>query len=178
MKYGIWKYMHKNKPIHIIRIYHPPPSMTNNTSNAMFVDDLTELITKRVPNQQNAVILGDFNIHMDKLEDNGAITLNNTIEAIGLKQHISGPTHKVGNTLDLIFTKIMSELKTKTHSKHALISDHCIVSIEVNISKPQHQRTNNKAMNTTTLTKEAMMGNFHPPIIESSTSLSEAYNQF
>ena len=86
--------------------------------------------------------------------------------------------HKLGNTLDLIFTKIKSELKIITCSKHDFISDHCIVSVEVNIDKAQHQRTNKKVRYTTKLTKEVMMGNFHPTVMESGASLSEAFNQF
>ena len=91
---------------------------------------------------------------------------------------MAGPTLKLGNTLDVIFIQIMSELKVLTHNKHAFISDHCIVSLEVTINKPQHQKTNKKVRNTTKLTKEAMIGSFSPPIIDSDTSLSEAYNQF
>ena len=167
IEYGIWKYIHKNKLTHIIGIYHPSPSVTNNTSNEMFVDDLMELITN-----------SSFNIHMENHEDNDAIAFSNTMEAMGLEQHISGPTHKLGNTLDIIFTGIISELKIITHNKHTFISDHCVVSIDVNINKLQHQRTNKKIRKTTKLTKEAMMGNFHPPNIESGASLSEAYNHF
>ena len=58
-----------------------PPNMTNIESNALFVDDLRELITNRVPNQQNTIILGNFNIHTDNLEDNDAIAFKNTMEA-------------------------------------------------------------------------------------------------
>ena len=82
---------------------------------------------------------------MDNHEDNDAIAFNNTMEAMELKQHISGPTHKLGKTLDLLFTEVMSELKIITHSKHAFISDHFIVSIDVHMNKLQHQRTNTKS---------------------------------
>ena len=78
------------------------------------MNDFIEVITNRVSNQQNTIILGDCNIHMGNLEDNDAIAVNNTMEEMGLEQHISGPTHQLGNTLDLIFTRIMSELKIIT----------------------------------------------------------------
>ena len=82
--------------------------MTNNTSNALFVDDLTELIKNRIPNKPNTIILGNFNVHTDNLEDNNAIPFNSTMEGMGLEQHIFGPTHNLGNTFDLISTEIMS----------------------------------------------------------------------
>ena len=61
----------------------------------MFVDDLKELIGNRVPNQQNTIYLGNGNIHMDTHEDNAAMAFSNTMETMGLEQHISGPTHKL-----------------------------------------------------------------------------------
>ena len=66
-----------------------------------------------------------------------------------LKQHISGFTHKLGNTLDLIFMEIMSDLKIIIHNKHAFILGQCIVSVTVNINQPQHQRINKKVRDTT-----------------------------
>ena len=35
----------KNKLVHIIGICHPPPYTENATTNAMFLDDLTEIYT-------------------------------------------------------------------------------------------------------------------------------------
>ena len=49
------------------------------------MDDLSEIITKRVSNQQNTIILGDFNIHMDNLEDNDAIEFSNTMDTSGIR---------------------------------------------------------------------------------------------
>ena len=72
--------------------YQLPPSAVNNTSNTLFVDDLTET-NKQRPDQQNTIILWDFNIHMDNLKDKDSIAFNNTMEGMGLEQHISGPTH-------------------------------------------------------------------------------------
>ena len=48
MEYSILKYTKKNTPIHIIGIYHPPPTAKNATTNAMFLDDLTELLTDKL----------------------------------------------------------------------------------------------------------------------------------
>ena len=38
MEYIVCKLIHKNKPVHIIGIYHPPPSTSNQTTNATFID--------------------------------------------------------------------------------------------------------------------------------------------
>ena len=48
---------------------------------------------------------------------------NDTMEALGLQQHVSFQTHHAGNTLDLTFTDTTSKLNIKT-SKGRYISDH------------------------------------------------------
>ena len=35
IQHAIWKYTIRNKPIHIIRIYHPPPNGGHNTTNGI-----------------------------------------------------------------------------------------------------------------------------------------------
>ena len=75
MEYAIWHVSLKNKSINILGIYHLLPKQ--HLTNAIFLDELTELLTTRLPNLENPIILGDFNMH---------------IEALGLKQHINS-TH-------------------------------------------------------------------------------------
>ena len=58
MEYSIWKYIKKNKPMHVIGIYHPPPTAKNATTNAMFLDDLTELLMDKLTQLENIILLG------------------------------------------------------------------------------------------------------------------------
>ena len=46
----------------------------------------------------NMVVAGDWNIHWDNLDSNETLLLRDTIEAIGLKQHVSKFTHKMQTT--------------------------------------------------------------------------------
>ena len=85
--------MIRNKPIHIFGIYHPPPNGEHNTTNWVFIDSITELLVNRLPQYQNSIKLGDFDIHTEDLTDVDAVIFNDTIRALGLEQHISGPTH-------------------------------------------------------------------------------------
>ena len=41
-EYAIWRYTIRDKPIHIIRIYHPPPNGEQNTTNGMFIDAIKD----------------------------------------------------------------------------------------------------------------------------------------
>ena len=58
MEYIVCKLIHKNKSIHIIGIYHPPPSTNNQITNATFVDEITNLLTEKITNLDNLIILG------------------------------------------------------------------------------------------------------------------------
>ena len=46
MEYAIWKTILQNKPLHIMGIYHPTPG--NNITNAIFIDEITELLANRI----------------------------------------------------------------------------------------------------------------------------------
>ena len=61
-----------------------------------------------VTSNTNLVIIGDFIIHVNDVDDPNASMFLDTMTALGLKQHVRGPTHKSGNCLDLIFTEEMS----------------------------------------------------------------------
>ena len=79
----------KNKPIHIIGIYHPPPTAENVTTNAEFPYDLTELLTDKHAQLENIILLGDFNIHIEETTSPGTAIFNDTMESLGLTKHVT-----------------------------------------------------------------------------------------
>ena len=54
----------------------------------------------------NLLIVGDFNYHVDNTTSPETIKFNKILEMFNLQQHVNGPTHKKGHTLDLIMTRI------------------------------------------------------------------------
>lgn len=54
------------------------------------------------------VIIGDFNIHIDDTTDSFAISFINLIDSFNFTQHVSGPKHSRGQTLDFVFTHVLS----------------------------------------------------------------------
>ena len=101
----------------------------------MLIDDITELLVNKLPQYQNSIILGDFNIYIEDVTNADAIIFNNTMRALGLEQHILGSTHVKGNTLDLIFTQLSNSFNITNITSHGYISDHCMVSVNINIKK-------------------------------------------
>ena len=71
----------------------------------MFLDEITELLTALKPQYHNFIILGDFSLHIKHITNAENLIFNDTVEALGLSQHVKTPTHRQGNILDLIYTE-------------------------------------------------------------------------
>ena len=138
IEYAIWRYTIRNKPIHIIRIYHPPSNGKHNKTNGMFINDITELLVNKLTQYQNSVILEDFNIHIEDLMNVDAVIFNDTMRALGLEQHISSPTHVKESTLDLFFTQLSNSFDIIITTLHGFIPDHSMVSVDININKQKY----------------------------------------
>ena len=91
------------------------------------------------PNQKNLVILGDFNIAVQDLNNPDSLAFYDTMEALRLVQHIDKPTHQLGNTLDHIYTESLDRLGIQHAFIGLYISDHRLVGIEINMKKNSKQ---------------------------------------
>ena len=98
MEYLICRLIHRNKPYHIIGLYHPTPNTNNQMTTSTFIDEITSLLTERIPNLSNIIILGDLNINTIQTTSTDDTIFSNTMAALRLEQHIHIPTHKLGNT--------------------------------------------------------------------------------
>ena len=78
--------------------------------------------------------MGDFNIHINDSEDWDAQTLQVTLNAFNLKQHINILTHNLGHTIDLIITSndYMGPLIPGSY-----ISEHRMIRFNTNIPEPE-----------------------------------------
>ena len=100
-----------------------------------FLDIFTELLVDILTCNTNLVVLGDFNIHVNDTSNPNANIFLDMMTALGLKQHVDGPTHKSGNCLDLIFTEELSRAKAVGCSKDMFMSDHSSISYILDIPK-------------------------------------------
>ena len=130
MEYAKWKVASANSFLNILGVNRPPDS-----SIPQFLDNFTELLVDIVASNTNLVILGDFNIHVNYVNDPNASIFLDIMTALGLKQHVRGPTHKSGNCLDLIFTEEMSTTKQIKCSQSLSVSDHNSIWCILNIPK-------------------------------------------
>ena len=132
-EHASWSVSINNKSLTITGIYHPPAK--DGITNAMFIDDVTEHLSKILINKQNNIILGDFNIHIDDPLDPEAGIFNDTMSALGLIQQVTFPTHTKGNTLDLIFSEMGDSIQFGKIHSGPILTDHAIVFGELNIKK-------------------------------------------
>ena len=47
IEYAMWKVIIRNKLVHILGLYHPPANAKDKTTNNMFIDDITELLSEK-----------------------------------------------------------------------------------------------------------------------------------
>ena len=167
LEYGIWSTRVRNKIITIAGLYHPPLGNTRNTPTR-FLDQVSQLVQYLFINHKNLVLLGDFNVHVNRLDNQDTQEYIDTMEALGLVQHIDQPTHQLGNTLDLIYMESLEPMLVNHAFTSNFISDHCLVRIELEIRKHQVRVESSKTRN---------YKNFSPSTFETSFNDSTILEQ-
>ena len=140
----------------------------------MVIDDITELLTNKLPQYKNSITLADFNVHMEDQTNADAVIFNETMRALGLEQHISGPTHVRENTLDLIFIQLSNSFNITNTTLHGYISDYCIGSVDINIKKQIYPVETKEIRDRTKLTGPTLVQNITPPDFNEDTTIDEA----
>jgi len=83
----------------ILLIYRP------SKYSPAFAEDFTELLSTISSEFDCFATFGDFNIHIHNGENNMAKEIKTVLKPFDLTQHIHGPTHNCGHTLDLLISK-------------------------------------------------------------------------
>ena len=99
------------------------------------MDDLLNCLSEILPEYSNVIIMGDFNIHYNYLEDPLICVLDNSLHALGLDQLVEEPTHKVGNILGLVMAESWNSLRNYTVKFGEFLSDHKFVTIHMDLLK-------------------------------------------
>lgn len=111
-------------PIIIMNVYRPGSEKRPST---LFYDELSSVLEALVLYACPVVIGGDFNIHVQDRDDPDARRLADLLASFDLVQHVRGPTHRCGNTLDLIITPATCQLDDVTVDPAGMLSDHSLV---------------------------------------------------
>ena len=112
-----------SQQILFITVYRPPKYCSS------FIDDFTDLLSLTSTEYDCLVITGDFNVHIDNTLDKYAKELTVVLETFRLSQHVQGPTHNRGHTLDLVITKGVDISSVSV--VYAALSDHFSVFLYI-----------------------------------------------
>ncbi len=79
-------------------VYRPPGHHRD------FIKEFAAFLSELVLAADKVLIVGDFNIHVDNEKYLLGSAFIDILNSIGVKQHVSGPTHCQNHTLDLILS--------------------------------------------------------------------------
>ena len=78
--------------------------------------------------------MGDFNIHVDNANDTLGLAFTDLINSFGVKQNVTGPTHRFNHTLDLIISHGIDLTAIDIVPQSDDITDHFLVSCMLRIT--------------------------------------------
>ena len=79
-------------------VYRPPVPCTE------FLKEFGDFLSDLLVTADKVLIFGDFNIHIDNTNDALGLAFTNLLNCFGVKQNVTGPTHRFNHTLDLIIS--------------------------------------------------------------------------
>jgi len=123
--------------IQIVCIYRPPPSKKNAATTTLFLTEFRDLVHHLRQQKQPFIITGDFNFHYDLSSLRDTRILKSILDDHDLEQKVASATHRGGHILDLvIIPKDEQNIVNNVSVLDKGISDHHLLVIDLNASKP------------------------------------------
>jgi len=137
VSYDTFEYMDcslaiKNYSLRLSVIYRPPPSKTNGLNAGTFHEnELPKFPSQLATVNQNIVVVGDLNFHLDNPSNTDTAKLNGILESFGMRQHVNEPTHTAEHTLDVVITRDTDDTVTDI-----VVSDPGFPDCSGNLTRP------------------------------------------
>ncbi len=109
-------------------VYRPPGPYTD------FLKEFADFLSDLLVNVDKALIVGDFNIHVDNTNDALGLAFTDLINSFGVKQNVTGPTHHFNHTLDLIISHGIDLTDIDIIPQSDDVTDHFLVSCMLHIT--------------------------------------------
>jgi hypothetical protein len=126
--------------VRLVCVYRPPPSAKNQLTVGGFLTDFQSFLSKETLPNENILLVGDLNVHMDNPNDSECRRLSKIVSSLGFQQMVTGPTHQGGHTLDVVLSR-SDRLVTAIAVEDICMSDHFLVTIATDLSRPRALRT-------------------------------------
>ncbi len=151
-------------------VYRPPGHHTD------FIKEFADFLSELVLAADRVLIVGDFNIHVDNEKDALGSAFIDILNSIGVRQHVSGPTHSRNHTLDLILSHGIDVNGVEILQQSDDISDHYLVLCKLHIVKAVNSTPSYKYGRTiTSTTKDCFVSNL--PDLSQFLSISNSSEQ-
>lgn len=118
-----------------VLVYRPPKKTISDRT--AFLSELSELLTPVCAMSPSTFLLGDLNVHVDSGSCPFATEFLALLDCFDFTQHVRGPTHNKGHTLDLICSTGMSP--TNLQGLDLAASDHYTIVFSVPGSLPRQR---------------------------------------
>ena len=131
--------------VRLINVYRSPYSQRNKQTMKAFLKEFEKFLMRQTNTCVPVIIVGDFNIHFEVLNDItrskekvyvDALKFKSLLKRFNLLQHITDPTHNLGGTIDFIISCPNSVPQTENVSvmKYESLSDHYPILFEISKS--------------------------------------------
>ena len=120
--------------IDLLVIYRPPLNCINR-----FFTGFTSLLERLASSTKKTRLIGDFNIHVDNVEENIPALFSSFFKSFGWCQHAKSHTHTEGHTLDLILSRMTDNLISSCNVG-GIFSDHLAIAVLVRAHRPVRSR--------------------------------------
>ncbi len=141
--YTTFEHVHitdRSNSINFVIVYRPPPSTENGFTHFMFLDEFDNFICHVSLLPGKIILLGDFNVHWDNPTEWDVSHFSTTTYSANLIQHVTGPTHENGHTIDLVFTRTDEYLIDDCYVDENFMSDHYVICFTLNMPKPKQMK--------------------------------------
>ena len=136
------------------------------TSVISVCEELADILENNITgNKGHLLLLGDFNIHLDKQDASNTILFQDFLYSFGLANHVKQLTHTSNHILDLVISQPEFCQTVRTVEPGHYLSDHCFTHVSLLVDRPIPARKNIKYQKVKSINHNAF--NLH---------LSEAFN--
>ena len=120
---------HPGKTLHFTAIYRCGDHLEPMSVFLREFNDLVEFLHFTYP---DIVVCGDFNIHCNDTLNSDVIKFYEILNSFSLVQHVSVPTHDLGNTIDLVISNPNNVQITNLSVCADTPSDHSLIYFTIN----------------------------------------------
>ena len=137
-EFSEWRVTYTSFSAKLIIIYRSLYSQAHPVTPRVFFEEFSSYLESVILSPEPLILSGDFNFHMDVPSDVDARVFSDLLTSMGLKQHVTVPTHISGHTLDLLITREHDPVICSAPVADRYLSDHASMLCTLNSLKPGH----------------------------------------